>query len=102
MPRFGQRERYASIYMTLGGSAGIFAAGAARLGLRTGLVACLGDDAVGAGSLPLLRPRGADDAAARPLPDRRTGLTIHFLREGDRAMLTEPGVFAEVQARDAI
>jgi sugar/nucleoside kinase (ribokinase family) len=102
MPRFGQQERYASMYMTLGGSAGIFAAGAARLGLRTGLVACVADDAVGAVSLALLRARGVQDDAVRRLPDRRTGLTIHFLRPGDRAMLTEPGVFAEVQAGDAI
>jgi ribokinase len=102
IPRFSQQERYASMYMTLGGSAGIFAAGAARLGLRTGLVACVGDDAVGAVSLALLRARGVEDGAVRRLPDRRTGLTIHFLRPDDRAMLTEPGVFAEVQASDAI
>ena len=102
IPRFSQQERYASMYLTLGGSAGIFAAGAARLGLRTGLVACVAEDAVGAVSLALLRDHGVDDRAVRRLPDRRTGLTIHFLRPGDRAMLTEPGVFAEVRAGDAI
>src|SRR4051794_25483799 len=60
VPRFGQQERYASMYMTLGGSAGIFAAGAARLGLRTALVACIGDDALGEVSVGELRGRGVD------------------------------------------
>ena len=80
--------------MTLGGSAGIFAAGAARLGLRTALVACVGDDAVGDVSLAALRARGVDAAPVRRVAGARTGLTIHFLRAGDRAMLTEPGAFA--------
>jgi ribokinase len=102
MPRFGQQERYASMYMTLGGSAGIFAAGAARLGLRTVLVACIGDDAVGDMALSALRARGVDSGPVRRLAGARTGLTIHFLRDGDRAMLTEPGTFAEVTVRDAI
>src|SRR3954452_21908812 len=63
--RFGQQERYASMYMTLGGSAGIFAAGAARLGLRTALVACIGDDAVGDVALAALQARGVDAAPVR-------------------------------------
>jgi ribokinase len=102
VPRFGQRERYASMYMTLGGSAGIFAAGAARLGLRTALVACIGDDALGEVSLGELRSRGVDVSPVRRVAGARTGLTIHFLRDGDRAMLTEPGAFAAVRASDAI
>jgi sugar/nucleoside kinase (ribokinase family) len=102
VPRFGQQERYASMYMTLGGSAGIFAAGAARLGLRTALVACIGDDAVGDMALSALRARDVDAAPVRRLAGERTGLTIHFLRADDRAMLTEPGTFAAVTVRDAI
>jgi ribokinase len=102
VPRFGQLERYASMYMTLGGSAGIFAAGAARLGLRTGLVACVGDDALGSVALQLLEARGVDGGPVRRLAGERTGLTIHFLRPDDRAMLTERGAFAAVRAGDAI
>jgi sugar/nucleoside kinase (ribokinase family) len=102
VPRFGQRERYANMYMTLGGSAGIFAAGAARLGLRTALVACIGDDPLGEVSVSALRSRGVDVAPVRRVAGQRTGLTIHFLRAGDRAMLTEPGAFALVSASDAI
>jgi ribokinase len=102
VPRFGQQERYASMYLTLGGSAGIFAAGAARLGLRTALVACIGDDAVGDMALSALRARDVDSGPVRRLAGARTGLTIHFLRDDDRAMLTEPGTFAELTVRDAI
>src|SRR4051812_43942271 len=74
VPRFGQRERYASMDMTLGGSAGIFAAGAARLGLRTGLVACIGDDPVGDVALAALRARDVDARPVRRLAGARTGL----------------------------
>ena len=102
IPRFGQQERYASMYMTLGGSAGIFAAGAARLGLRTGLVACVGDDPLGAAMVDMLRARGVRSGAVRRAAGERTGLTIHFLRKDDRAMLTERGAFASVQAGDAM
>jgi sugar/nucleoside kinase (ribokinase family) len=102
IPRFGQLERYASMFMTLGGSAGIFAAGAARLGLRTCLVACIGDDPLGSVALEMLASRGVDGGFVRRVAGERTGLTIHFLRPGDRAMLTERGAFAAVQAGDAI
>jgi ribokinase len=102
MPRFGQQERYADMYMTLGGSAGIFAAGAARLRLRTALVACVGEDPLGAVMVEMLRGREVDAGAVRPAAGERTGLTIHFLRGDDRAMLTEPGAFASVQTSDAI
>jgi ribokinase len=102
VPRFGQQERYAQMYMTLGGSAGIFAAGAARLGLRTALVACVGDDPLGSVALEALRSRGVDVGPVRRLAGERTGLTIHFLRGDDRAMLTELGALAAVAASDAI
>ncbi len=45
---YGQAEQLAeSGTLTVGGSAAILACGAARLGLRTGLVAAVGDDAAG-------------------------------------------------------
>jgi ribokinase len=102
VPHFGQRERYADMLLTLGGSAGIFAAGAARLGLRTALVACVGDDALADVTLGLAAARGVDVRGVRRVPGERTGLTIHFLRDGDRAMLTERGAFAHVAVADAI
>src|SRR3954463_12156674 len=77
LPRFGQQEHYADMYMTLGGSAGIFAAGCARLGVPTALVATIGDDDLGRVALEALRARDVDVRSVRTLSDRRTGLSIH-------------------------
>jgi len=102
MPRFGQQERDAAMYMTLGGSAGIFAAGCARLGLPTALAATVGDDDLGRVALSALRSRGVDVEAVRVLTGMRTGLSIHFLRGDDRAILTERGAMQAVSADDAL
>ena len=53
-------------------------------------------------ALAALRARGVDAGPVRRLAGARTGLTIHFLRADDRAMLTEPGTFAAVSVSDAI
>src|SRR3954466_14116776 len=90
------------MYMTLGGSAGIFAAGCARLGLETALVAAVGDDDLGRVALAGLRERGVDVDAVRVLAHQRTGLSIHFLRDGDRAILTERGAMQSVSVGDAL
>jgi ribokinase len=96
VPRFGQRERYAGMRMTLGGSAAICAAGLARLGVPTALAAVVGDDDLGAVTLRMLAERGVDTAPVRVLEGRVTGLTIHFIRGEDRAMLTEPGTIGDL------
>src|ERR1700748_3865736 len=67
VPRFGQQERDASMYMTLGGSAGIFAAGCGRLGLSTSLVAAVGDDDLGRVALAALYGSGVDVTGVRVL-----------------------------------
>jgi ribokinase len=102
VPRFGQQERDADMYMTLGGSAGIFAAGCARLGLATALAATVGDDDLGRVALAALRERGVDVGPVRVLAGRRTGLSIHFLRGDDRAILTERGAMQAVSIDDAL
>ncbi len=102
VPRFGQQERYASMYMTLGGSAGIFAAACARLGLDTALCAAVGDDDLGRVALGALTARGVDVSPVRVIAGARTGLSIHFLRAGDRAILTERGAMADVRVDDAV
>src|ERR1700760_4417945 len=84
VPRFGQQERDASMYMTLGGSAGIFAAGCGRLGLPTSLVASIGDDDLGQVAMGALRARGVEVGDVRVRAGERTGLSIHFLRDDDR------------------
>jgi ribokinase len=90
-PRFGQAEQDVSAHLTLGGSAGIFAAGAARLGLRTAIAATIGDDDLGRATRAMLVARGVDDGLVRVDPDLATGLSINLQREDDRAILTARG-----------
>lgn len=48
MPEFGQKEKLGSrYYLTMGGSCGIFACQAAKLGLKTAVVGTLADDVIG-------------------------------------------------------
>jgi sugar/nucleoside kinase (ribokinase family) len=84
--------------LTVGGSAAILACGAARLGLRTALVALVGDDAAGRFMLEQLAARGVDTSGCITHASLATGLTVHLVREQDRAMLTFPGCLPELTA----
>jgi ribokinase len=101
-PRFGQTEQDVGARMTLGGSAAIFATGAARLGLRTALVATIGDDDLGRTTRAMLVARGVDDSVVSVDPDRPTGLSINLQRGGDRAILTERGAMTALDVAAAI
>jgi sugar/nucleoside kinase (ribokinase family) len=96
VPRFGQVEQDVATRLTLGGSAAIFAAGTARLGLRTAIAATIGDDDLGRAACALLVDRGVDVSALRTVPARTTGLTILLQHGDDRAMLTDRGVMTEL------
>ena len=98
---FGQAEQLAGHgIVTLGGSAGIAAAGAARLGLRTAIAGVVGDDAGGRLAIDELRRRGVDTRAVRVLPGEATGLTVHVVRGDDRAMITARGTMDALEAAD--
>ena len=57
-PTFGQREQFVDhAELVLGGSGGIMAAGAAKLGLDVAIVACVGDDPLGTVMIEALEPR---------------------------------------------
>jgi ribokinase len=101
-PRFGQTEQDVAARMTLGGSAAIFAAGAARLGLRTALAATIGDDDLGATTRAMLVARGVDDRLVHVDPDRPTGLSINLQRDDDRTILTERGAMTALDVPKAI
>ena len=101
-PRFGQAEQDVGARMTLGGSAAIFAAGAARLGLRTALVATVGDDDLGRTTRAMLVARGVDDRLVAVDPARPTGLSVNLQRDDDRAILTERGAIASLSLPEAI
>src|SRR5690348_9967411 len=101
VPEFGQRERLVErALLTIGGSAGIAACGAARLGLETAFVCRVGDDLFGRFMLEQLDQRGVDVSGCivdRSLP---TGLTVALVREGDRAILTSPGAIPALTNAD--
>jgi sugar/nucleoside kinase (ribokinase family) len=91
-PAFGQVERLVEgAELTIGGSAGIMACGAARLGLRTALVGVVGDDLFGRFMIEALNERGVDTHGVVVNAGGRTGLTVVLSRPGDRAILTFPG-----------
>jgi ribokinase len=102
VPRFGQAEQDVATRMTLGGSAAIFAAGAARLGLRTAIAATIGDDDLGQAARALLVARGVDVGPLRTVPGRTTGLSILLQHGDDRAMLTDRGAMTELDVEQVV
>jgi len=100
-PRFGQEEVLVdSIALTIGGSAGIMAAAAARLGLRTAIVGVVGDDTFGRFMLDELASRGVDVSACRINATRPTGATVILARPTDRAILTACGTIGDLTVDD--
>ena len=101
VPAFGQREQLVDqAELVLGGSGGIFAAGAARLGLDVAMVACVGDDALGRFTLEALSAAGVDVSAVITDPGAVTGVSVALARADDRAVLTAVGALARLRAED--
>jgi ribokinase len=99
-PRFGQEEQLLTAAdLVLGGSAAITAAGCARLGLRTVLLAAVGDDIFGEVTRKHLAERGVRlvEADNRGAP---TGLTVVLSEPDDRGMLTLPGTIPGLRPED--
>jgi sugar/nucleoside kinase (ribokinase family) len=95
--RFGQREQLVPHgTLTVGGSAGIVACGAARLGLRTALVAVVGDDAAGRLLLAQLAELHVETSGCLVTDAAPTGLTVCLVRGDDRAIVTAPGCVARL------
>ncbi len=100
-PEYGQVEQLVSDgVLTIGSSGAIVACGAARLGMRTGYVGVVGDDAAGHFMLSELRRRGVDIDGCRVEAERRTGLTVILSKTTDRAILTSPGTMADLTDAD--
>lgn len=98
VPAFGQQERLVNeAKLTIGGSGGICASGAARLGLRVAMVGVLGDDVFGRFMRDALAERGVDVSAVQTDRQVPTGLTVHLVRGDDRAMLTHPGTIERLR-----
>jgi sugar/nucleoside kinase (ribokinase family) len=96
-PVFGQVERLVDdARLVVGGSGAITACGAVRLGLRSGLVAVVGDDSFGRFMRESLAERGVDVSAIAVDAERPTGVSVVLVRGQDRAILTAPGTIADL------
>ena len=94
VPEFGQVEKLVDLgLLTIGGSSGITACGAARLGLHTACIGVLGEDALGAFMRSALIARGVDVSPCWTDAGRQTGISVILTRHdgGGRAILTAPG-----------
>jgi sugar/nucleoside kinase (ribokinase family) len=96
---FGQVERIVEeAKLVIGGSAAIAACGAARLGLRAGIVGVVGNDVFGTFMREALLERGVDVSGLVVDRERPTGVSVVFVRRDDRAILTALGTIPELSA----
>jgi len=110
-PEFGQVEKIVdTATLTIGSSSAIFACGAARLGLKVAFIGVCGDDVFGRFMLDEMSKRNVDVNHVIVRSDGQTGLSVILNHpfgygsrpsaQGDRAILTHPGLIAELQASD--
>ncbi|MEA3408437.1 MAG: sugar kinase [Chloroflexota bacterium] len=100
-PKFGQVEKLVddlSVYA--GSSGGIFAASAARMGLRVLYVSRVGDDLFGHFAVDEMRKAGVDTSFIKIDPTVKTGASVALSTGVDRAMLTYLGSITAVTAED--
>ena len=101
VPQFGQVEKLVGGYeLEMGGSCCIFAAQAAKLGLRVAVLGRVGADAFGDLIIDTLAEAGADTSYIETDPSVRTGITVHLAQGDDRAMLTHLGALNSLTRAD--
>ncbi|MFT4285971.1 MAG: carbohydrate kinase family protein [Protaetiibacter sp.] len=102
VPRFGQAEQLLDgADLVLGSSAGICAAGLARLGVETAIVARVGGDVFGARTRELLDAAGVDTSALAVV-EEPTGVSVILSAPDDRAILTLTGALAGLTAGEVL
>ncbi len=102
-PQFGQVEKLVDNYsLELGGSCCLFAAQAAKLGLKVAVLGRVGADAFGQLVIDKLEAAGVDTRYLTVDASIKTGMTVHLTPTGsnDRAMLTYLGSLAAVSPAD--
>lgn len=91
-PRFGQVEKLVDDYLLeMGGSCCIFACQAAKLGLRTAVLARVGNDMLGRLMIERMAGCGVDTRYVMTDPMLKTGLGVALAQGNDRAILTYLG-----------
>ncbi len=100
-PQFGQVEKTVAGYdLVMGGSCCIFAAQAAKLGLRVAILGRVGADYFGKLIVDALADAGVDTRYIAADSALRTGITVHLVQSDDRAMLTHMGSLNALTAAD--
>ncbi|MFN8483676.1 MAG: carbohydrate kinase family protein [Anaerolineae bacterium] len=101
VPAFAQTEKIIEdARVVVGSSAGIFACGAARLGLRVAFAGLVGDDAFGAFMRAALTERGVDTSGVVVTDRVTTGVSVILSLVNDRAILTHLGTIAALRLAD--
>ena len=101
IPEFGQVEKIVdAAALTIGSSSVIFACGAARLGLKVAFIGVCADDVFGRFMLDEMSKLNVDVNNVIVRKDGQTGLSVILNQDADRAILTHPGLIAELQASD--
>ena len=101
IPEFGQVEKLVDASsLTIGSSSAIFACGAARLGLKVTFIGVCGEDVFGRFMLDEMSMRGVDVSNVIIRSNGQTGLSVILNDQVDRAILTHPGLIADLQASD--
>ena len=100
-PQFGQVEKTVAGYdLVMGGSCCIFAAQAAKLGLRVAIMGRVGADYFGKLIVDALAEAGVDTRYIDVKDDLQTGVTVHLVQGDDRAMLTHMGSLNKLTIAD--
>ena len=101
VPEFGQVEKLIdSATLAIGSSSAIFACGAARLGLKVAFIGVCGADVFGRFMLDEMSKRQVDIENVIVSQSGSTGLSVILNQSSDRAILTHPGLIANLQASD--
>src|SRR5436190_9388879 len=97
VPEFGQVEKLVDhATLTIGSSSAIFACGAARLGLKVAFIGVCGEDVFGHFMLDEMHKRDVDIENVIVRANGSTGLSVILNHSSDRAILTYPGLIAEL------
>jgi sugar/nucleoside kinase (ribokinase family) len=92
VPEFGQVEKLIDkAVLAIGSSSAIFACGAAKLGLKVAFIGKVGRDLFGQYMRQALQGYGIDIQGVIEDKDIPTGISVIFVKGGDRAILTFPG-----------
>jgi ribokinase len=99
MPEWGQEVLCSSRSEAVAGQGGGLALAAARLGVRTEMIATVGEDATGQNIRTVLKRAGVGIDAVSTVAGGKTAMTIAIVRpDGERAFLSDLGCLAELDS----